>query len=136
LNDRITGWSSPGPIEIEFNMAKPSLFGRVELFYHGSMRDVTLSVFSDGIWRKCGFFPAEKNETIRFGVAKKTLKLLSPLSGVDRLRLQFGPARNPEPITSGKKLPGYYQLLPRMRELQTALNKANFQLSEIEIWNR
>ena len=136
LNDRITGWSCSGPIVIEFNMAGPSVFGRIELFYHGSMRDVTLSVSSGGSWKKCAFFPAGKDESIRFGVAKKTLKLPAPLSGADRLRLEFGPARDPGPISSGKNLPGYYQLLPRMRELQTALNKANFQLSEIEIWDR
>jgi len=133
LNDRVVGWSSPGKITIEFDLTKQVDLDRVELFYVGALRDVTVSVSNDGkSYRQAGFFPADNDSFVKYGVRKKTLQLPREEKNIVKIKLEFAAA-----AISGAIEQGEIPIICRNPVL-TALpwKRANFMLAEIELFQK
>ena len=132
LCDRVAGWTTSGPITIEIDLKKPISLNRVELFYTGSLRDVTVSLSSNGKkYTQVGFFPAGKNSFLKYGIRKKTLQLSESAPKGAKIKLEFAASDNPGAIEKG----AVPQLFAKPLLLKLPWQKANFMLAEIELWS-
>ena len=132
LCDRVAGWTTSGPITIEIDLKKTISLNRVELFYTGSLRDVTVSVSSNGKkYTQVGFFPAGKNSFLKYGIRKKTLQLSESAHKGAKIKLEFAASDNPGAIEKG----AVPQLFAKPLLLKLPWQKANFMLAEIELWS-
>ncbi len=135
IDDRIVGWSKPDGITIEFELGRIAQLDRVELFFHGAARDITLYCKNDkDQWQKVGVYPAEKQEFLKMAVVRKTLRIPTDAPATGAVKLEFAAASDRSVIAPGERLPGYYPLVRQLKK--NSFNKANFQISEIEIWSK
>ena len=133
LCDRVAGWSTSGPITIEIDLKKPVSLNRVELFYTGSLRDVTVSVSSNGKqYTQVGFFPAGKADFIKYGLRQKTLQLTENAPQASFIKLEFAASPLPGAIEKGELSKFYCKALLQKLPWQ----KANFMLSEVELFSK
>ena len=133
LCDRVAGWSTSGKISIEIDLKKPAILNRVELFYTGSLRDVTVSVSSNGKqYTQVGFFPAGKADFIKYGLRQKTLQLTENAPQASFIKLEFAASPLPGAIEKGELSKFYCKALLQKLPWQ----KANFMLSEVELFSK
>ena len=137
LKDRVAGWSTRGPIRIEFDLVKSAPVSRVELFYMGTMRDIRLSISRSGTeWREAGNYPARPGETVILGIRRKILHVAAP-EDARFIRLEFAANPGAHPILPGGAAPGYWSNGSNAAFLRPlALDRANFLLAEVEIWKK
>jgi hypothetical protein len=67
-------------------------------------------------------------------VVRKTLRLPANAPATGKIKLEFAAASDKSVIAPGEHLPGYYPLVRQLKK--NSFNKANFQISEIEIWSK
>ncbi len=133
LCDRVAGWSTSGKISIEIDLKKTVSLNRVELFYTGSLRDVTVSVSSNGKqYTQVGFFPAGKADFIKYGLRQKTLQLTENAPQASFIKLEFAASPIPGAIEKGELSKFYCKALLQKLPWQ----KANFMLSEVELFSK
>lgn len=133
LCDRVAGWSTAGPITIEIDLKKPAILNRVELFYTGILRDVTVSVSSNGKqYTQVGFFSAGQAYFIKYGLRQKTLQLTENAPQASFIKLEFAASPLPGAIEKGELSKFYCKALLQKLPWQ----KANFMLSEVELFSK
>ena len=67
-------------------------------------------------------------------VVRKTLRIPADVPATGAVKLEFAAASDKSVIAPGERLPGYYPLVRQLKK--NSFNKANFQISEIEIWSK
>ena len=134
VDDRIAGWSKPDAFSIEFDLVKPADISKIEIFCQGAMRDITVYSAPDGKnYRQVSVHPALPEESKKMAVIRKTLTLPDKLPPTAKIKLEFAATADKSFIADpDRRLPGYYPLVRRIQK--NSLQKANFQISEIEIW--
>ena len=133
LADRLVGWSSTEGFDILFDLGETDTVSRIDLFYQGGMRDISVALSKDGKeYHPAGTFPASPGERVSLAVAKKEL-ILPEARQARFIRLTFGKASSAAPIVTQ-----YRNGWTTIRELKLVsalpLTKANFQLFEVELW--
>ncbi len=129
----IVGWKSPAPFEISFDLGEVRTVETVEVFTHGVMRDITLSVSEDGTNYENHAFPANHaKEDSNLTITRKVMPLPNP-SQIRYLKLAFAESTSKAPIhPEFSKIDKIF-----IKGIEAGhFNEANFQISEIEIWGK
>ena len=129
----IVGWKSPAPFEISFDLGEIRTVETVEVFTHGVMRDITLSVSEDGTKYETHAFPANHaKEDGELTITRKVLPLPNPRK-VRFLKLAFAESTSHIPIHP--EISRIDKIF--IKGIEAGLfTEANFQISEIEIWGK